>query len=247
MNQTNLLQKLAPLGVAVFGAISFTGIAVVSAQAAVFTQASSLQWTGSVSDFVKDAGIAIEDKTSFTVTFNPSEESSVNGISGDFVPYFPDLDLPNNFAAGGSTVTFNFVRETETILGFETSADFEIEDDLTFSFLTSATPGSPVTLTLPRGSIFTASLDTNGAVEVRLDSGGWKAVLPNAPDGDPDISGIANSSTLTFDQSDGSIIGVYSTTGSFNSPDTTIPESASILGILAIGGLGLGLKHKKQA
>ena len=36
MNQTNLLHKLAPLGVAVFGAISFTGIAVVPAQAAVF-------------------------------------------------------------------------------------------------------------------------------------------------------------------------------------------------------------------
>ncbi len=164
------------------------GLAAAPAQAANFTRPSSLQWTGDVSDFVKDAGVAIEDKTSFTVTFSPSKESSVQGISGNFVPYFPDLDLSDNFATGGSTVTFDFVEGTQRSQGSETSAEFEIEDDLTFSFLTPTAPGSPVMLTLRQGSVFTASLDSNGAVQVRLDSGEWKAVLPNAPDGDPDIT-----------------------------------------------------------
>ncbi len=139
----------------------------------------------------------------------------------------------------------------ETILGFQTSAEFKIEDDITFSFLTPSAPGSPVMLTLPEGSIFTASLDSNGAVQVRLDSGEWEAVLPNAPGGDPDISGIAISSTFTFDQSEASIIGVYSTTGNFEPPidlpPVTVPEPASILGLLTIVGLGLGLKCKKQS
>jgi len=270
MNQSNLLQKLNPLGVAVFSAISFTSIAILPAQAANFTQSSSLQWTGDTFDFTEHATNAIVNEESFSVTFNPSGEVSVRGASGDFVPYFSDL--PNDFATNSITVDFNFLAAIETPPGFQDAAEFQLGDDLIFSFQTPAGPDSPVTFTLPEGSIFTAELDIDGGVEVELDatelnSGGWEALLPNATGGDPNISGTANSSTFTFDQSEVSIVGVYSTTGDFGTSDPSdpsdppnppnpspvesepqvVPEPGSILGFLTIGGLCLLLKGKKQS
>ena len=230
------------------GAIAGVGIAATPAQAADFTQISSLQWTGDTSDFVQDAADAIVNETAFTVTFDVSGESSVRGASGDFVQYFPGL--PDDFVTNSPTVDFNFFMAIDTPPGFADAAEFELQDPLTFSFQTPAGPGSPVELTLPAGSIFTAVLDLDDGVEVELDPGQlglgeWEALLPNAPGGDPDISGTANSSTFTFDQSAASIIGVYSATGDF-SPNG-VPEPASILGLIAVGGLGMAMKRKKQS
>lgn len=252
IKQANLLQKLALLGVAVFGAISFTGIAVIPAQAAGFGQSSELRWTGDVSNFARDAKAAIENEGSFDLTFNFLEELSVRGVDGDFDPYFPKPDLPADFPTVASTVTFEFLDKAKTILGFQTSAEFKIGGNLIVPLFTPAAPDDPVMLTLLEGSIFTVSLDSNGAAQSTLESGELEAVLPGTPDGDPDISGIANSITLTFDQSGGSIRGGYSATADFSAPPPGIdprqvPEPASILGFLTIGSLGLGLKRKKQS
>lgn len=251
MNKIHCLQKFASLGVVVFSAISSTSISTAPANAASFTEQSSLGWSNGTSDFIDDATNAILAGNAaggepnlginFGVTFDPASAGGVALVSnstGDFDPYFTNGDTYN---AGSPTITFSYVGE---IIDpeFTAAADFRTDSPLTFTF-SPTDQSDDVTMTLPTDSLFRAEIELDGGVELELISGEWSAELENAMGGDPNITGTAFSSTFTFDEAGAEGGGQYSSGGSFR---TSIPEPASILGLVVVSGLGLGLKRKKK-
>ncbi len=248
MNQSNLLQKLAPVGVAAFGAISFTGIATAPAQA------GSLSWTNSTSSFIQDFldesnnGIL---PTTFDVTFTPGEISSVFLATGEFVPPFPpgiNPGSPQFFDVSSDIVSLNLESGTP-----DTTFIYELQDDLNFNFDITGNgfnPTEDVSVTIGAGSTFLGDFDTdNGNVdglgfeedelsEVVVNIAGVEYTLD-----DPLLEVTGES--FSFDQAVGEEFGQYS--GGTTVAGETVPEPATILGLLTVGGLGLGLKRKKQS
>ncbi len=260
MNKLSLLQKLAPVGVAAFGAISVIGIQAVPAQAVGFTSpVSSLEWDDTTDSFVAEAtdvfnaGAAGVGVASFDVTFSPVFAGGVANVgiaTGDFDPFFdnPPPDqvpiVPPNSAFG------TFVLDTVPINPPSPPADpaivlaagFELQDNLIFTFDTTVNgvPG-PVTATLPGGSTFLGELKDDGAVEFELEAGQWEFTLPDGS------FATAVSSEFEFGQTFFSPGGGYQAEGDVVHDGGRIPEPATIFGLLTVGGLGLRLKRKKQA
>lgn len=250
MNQTNLLQKLAPVGVAAFGAISVIGIAAAPAQAAGFTQTSTLEWDNGTSDFVDDV-VEIFDEfgnvgapTSFDVTFSPGSlggQAAVFFATGDFGPFFTPPPLPQFFDVSGADATF-VINSTPIMVGVDLEAEFLLDGPLTFEF--DARDAS-VTATLPDETPFLAQLLPDGSVEFELEDGEWEFVIDPNADGEENIMGRARSSVIEFGQDALAPNGSYAAQGT--ATRRAVPEPTTILSLLAVGGLGLGLKRKKQA
>ncbi len=248
-------QKLAALGVAALGAIAATGIATAPAQA--FTMTSVLEWDDGTSDFVEDATAVFNggantsnpngpiNLDTFDVTFSPfslGETAAVFIADGDFAPHFPGLPdffdiVPSDSAVGTFGLKLDGVYNTNPpATGIDIAAEFELQNTLTFTFDTDGIAGASaddVTATLAAGSLFLGELKDDDAVEFELELGEWEFTIPG-------MSATAFSSTFEFGQVAQSSGGGYQAEGIVG-----VPEPGTILGLLAVGGLGLGMKRKK--
>ena len=245
MNKSHLLQKLAPLPFAAFGVIVFTGITTAPAQA--FTLDSTLEWDDATSDFWDD--VNLDDVGDiFSVTFSPADlggEAASFINTGDFAPFFTDPDnlYPINNGAG-ATGTFQNLGPGAigSLPALPASESYlELTNDLVFNF------GNGVTATLPDGSIFVGLQEPDTSFEFDLEGG---AVIDGVLsewifniDGDTRIARFSNFEFGDLPPEDG---GNFAAEG-FIEGETRVPEPASIIGFLTIGGLGLGLKRKKQS
>ncbi len=229
MNKLNFL----PLGLASLGSIAALGIATTPVQA----QTSTFEWDDGTSDFV-DAAIAVfTGGGSFDVEFSPGGQAAVFIADGIFAPLFPTIPtLVNTVPTVG---TFSLIGDPTVTFPPGGSAEFRLDNELTFEFDTDGMPGIDLVGFLPEGSPFLGILNVDGSVEFDLESGGiaeWTAILPDG------TTVIADSSVFEFGQTAGSSGGAY-----IGELTVTTPEPTTILGLLAVSGLGLGLKGKKKS
>jgi len=220
---TKILSGVAVLGIAT----------AIAAPAQAFTVESTLEWDNGTDDF--NAEVDFTGGNTFDVVFSPAALGGVSAVfiaTGDFAPYFqvpPPTFIPLLPPPTGS---FTYVDETLTPGIFE----YSLDSDLTFTFDTTAQGnGSPVTATLPAGSIFLGEVGPGNSVEFELESGQWEFTLPNGH------TGTAFSSVFEFGDLPTTGGGTYDAEGVVG-----VPEPASLLGLLAVGGLGLVSKLKKQ-
>lgn len=233
MNQS-LLQKLAPMGVAAIGAIAATGIASAPAQA------GQLGWDDATSDFYSD--VINPDGTltgnDFSVTFSPDALAAVFSATEQFAPFFnpPELAFVDPITVGFD----NFV-DLGVVAGIQ-EFEYDLANDLVFDF------GNGVIVTLAADSTFLGEIDAAGGT---LEGVELEVV---------DIAGVTvqiGSDTYTlggpklfvtgfaFEFEDIAAIGGGEYAG-LVSVAAKVPEPGTILGLLAFGGLGLGLKRKKE-
>ena len=239
MKLPNFLQKLSPLGVATLGAIAATGMAIAPAQADDLM--GELPWLNGTSDFVDSATDSFDMVgDTFEVNFSPTF-GSLTGVAPvqaptfDFVPPFtpvPDF-YPINGNAGTGNITFENILLVAPAPGVTAEAEFKNNDLISFNF------GNGVTAELAAGSTFLGELKNDDAVEFELITGEWEFTF----DATTPTPGMAEafSSTFLFGQAAGTETGTYEAEGIIG-----VPEPGSILGLLAVGGLGLGMKRKKQ-
>ena len=259
MNNVYLLEKLAPVGVAAFGAISFISIATIPAQAQ--TLSGGLTWSNETTKFIQDFTIlnglidpndlagslsavntALSDAGSFDITFNPDPPATarVGSASGDFAPSFPDTGI--NYDVDPSTVSFNYVVDSASLTPSGDSINFEylLGDELDFNF--DVVPD--VLVEFSEGDEFLGVLEldsTNGnvlGVAFEEETLGGTVTIGTETQ-------AAFSQALVFEDIVGTDLGEYA--ASVSVQHESVPEPATILGVLAVGSLGLGLKRKKQA
>ena len=252
MSKLHFFQKLAPMGVASLGAIAAIaglGIAAAPAQAVSF---GALAWEDGTSNFFND--VEFVSGNSFEVTFvSPlftDDVTTVSGASGlllDGFGPFPDIV---NLIPEAPTASFTYDDNNQVGLptGF---ARYELDDDLVFNL------ENQVVVTIGAESTFVGEFDLNPAgqtqgVEFELDIaseatqvtvGGEVYSFAGGSDGDNLITG----EVFTFgDLEETTIGGEYGAEISIASHQG-VPEPASILGLLAVGGLGIAMKRKQQS
>ena len=177
MNRTDLLQKLAPLGVTVFGAISIIGIAVDSAQA---LGNGELGWQDTTSSFIGDFDIDFDPgppptagslpnviaPSTFDVTFTPNGFlANIADLQGEFEADFgfttPPPVLVNVEPATGS---FDFVQLIDPVdppTNPYNEFEYELDGDLAFVFQgedTDTTPNGTI-VTIKDGATFLGEVD----------------------------------------------------------------------------------------
>lgn len=246
MDKLHLLSKLTSVGVTALSIISFTSITARAADLGT----STLEWDDATTNFnaemtaILQAGPNPPNEGMFDVTFSPPELGGVAAVfiaTGHFEPFFPNL--PNFFpinGGNGTTGTFGLVEggvfnPNPPAAGIDIAAEFELKNDLIFDF------GNGVIATLPEESQFLGELRNDGAVELELELGEWEFFIPAIND-TPAKTVTAQDSVFEFGDLVGEDGGSYNAEGEFNK----VPEPATILGLLAFGGLTLSLKHKKQ-
>ena len=245
MTKPQFLTQIIPA----IAVIAGVGIAAAPAQAADFNAPlSTLEWDDATTDFNPEATAVFDggagNTETFDVTFSPESLGGVASVfiaTGDFDPYF---NPPEFVPVSGATGTFGLVsggvfNPDPPADGIATAAEFELQNALTFTFDTTASGnGSPVTATLPEGTEFLGELKDDGAVEFELELGEWEFTLPNG------VTGTAEDSVFEFGDLVGEAGGTYGAEGEV--VHAGVPEPTTILGLLAVGGLSLGLKRKKQ-
>lgn len=245
MNKLNLLPKLAITGVAT--TIAAFGISTVSAYAAIIGEFGFENGTTNFFEDVNPTLVGFTDE--FNVTFSPiaaGEQASTFNTSGVFTPPLPD-------APPGVILDLDQVTGTFRQIGYndnDSSGDislgdtFEyqlINDDLTFDF------DDGVTVTYGEDEIFLGTFD----FDVSGNPIGVEFVEENEVNPVVTIVGNPNS-PFTGDQVRESLIFSDLEAGDFGEYAgevqvvEVVPEPGTILGLLVIGGLGLGLKRKKQ-
>lgn len=242
MNKINL-SKLVRAGVA--GAIATTAIMANPAQA--IDDPSTLEWDNGTDSFIGEVDLSDEDNV-FDVLFSPLDAVAVFIATGHFEPFFDVPELVDLVPSGGVLGTFEneFIVDPDDLPpGVVAEAEYELLEDLMFTFDTDGSgdvSDGDVMATLPSGSMFLGEEILDGAVEFELVVGEWEFKIPAFGD-TPEKTVIAESSIMEFGQT------VASPGGAFLAEGTVIktPEPGTILGLLAIGGLGLGLKRKKQS
>ncbi|GGA37953.1 PEP-CTERM sorting domain-containing protein [Okeania sp. KiyG1] len=247
MNLPNLLQKLAPVGVAAIGAIAITGISTAPVQAGGI---STLEWDNGASNFnqeMKDvlgAGMG-----SFDVTFSPLE---LGGSAASFIAtnhFAPFFDTPGLFdIIPGDSVVGTFELDSMVTInpspGVALAGMFELTNDLKFTFDNDGSGDvseGDVMATMKAGAMFLGEELDSGAVEVVLTEGDWWFDIPESED-KPALTIKSIDSVLVFGDLEGPDGGTYAAQGEI----VKAPEPASMLGILAFGGLGLSMVKRKQ-
>ena len=247
MDQTNLFQKLAPLGVAAFGAISVIGIFTTSSQA--FTLTDSEFRDECTAAALGDPDCTIGDKTfSFVSASFAPRPGIVDPISGETIFDIVDVEL-----IGGTDYIFtydfipDFLDETFTYV-----IDVDVTDPE--KFFAEVDLDTTVDAFLPPSETLTANFvtNTNGVADdvtlISVNGGSAAENIPNARANMPTSIRVTN----TYDRDPDNPAGqklpgeISSFENSFRQ-DTKVPEPASMLGLLTIGGLGLGLKRKKES
>ncbi len=253
MNKLNLLSKLAIAGVA--GVTTAVNLVTAPAQAIEITPGSSLSWSDGTTIFYGQ----VNDDPGNTIVFDHNNTGAVtNNPLGDFAEWFPSAPffVDFNFSGNASQLTATLV-EGDPLPGTpngDTVAYF-YQEDVVFDFsdalldvegapsqLLYVIPGSPGTsvpgldVTQVIRDSFT---DTGVQFSLCLDTCDMQAYWL--------ADGMRTDSTNTHDFTDelgssGGVYGIISIT-----KGVSVPEPGTIVGLLAISGLGLGLKRKKQS
>lgn len=225
------------------GVAAGIGIATAPAQAQML---GALDWSDGTSNFFDDVNPGMGDD--FSVTFVspsfPEDLTTVNGASGLFSPFFgpfPDtVDLTTTPIG-----IFDYVSNPTA-----TTFLYALRNDLVFNFDSDDDGATDVSVTYGAGSTFLGDFDSdNGTilgVGFEEDSVDGEIVDINGKTfelgADNNITGVE----LVFnDIPETTVGGGYAAQVSVEMPHNDIPEPATILGLLAVGGLGLGLKRKK--
>ncbi|MDJ0519605.1 MAG: PEP-CTERM sorting domain-containing protein [Trichodesmium sp. MO_231.B1] len=225
-------QKFAPLGVAALSAIAATSIATAPAQAV-----GTLGFSNGASDFFQDVNPGQDD--TFTVIFSPDDSkdpfddnlgsTAVSTANGHFSPPFtpaPPLGLVDLVPV---TANFSWVSGTSTNPG--DIFTYELVDAITFNF-----PNEDVTVTWEAGTIFEGTFNNNNGV-------GFVEVSENNP---PTVTGILSTTVISDEISFQDILATGGAEYEVSvATGEKIPEPTAVLGLLAVGGLGLGMKRKK--
>ena len=235
MNQTNLLQKFAPLGVAAFGAISVIGIATAPAHAAVIG-AAGFDAEGILNE--------VGNTTTLSDIFNFADEEYSGIFSGLGTPNTPGspqdngpIFAPNTYrivevkdlvltTANGTDYTNGFIDDFKV---YENSNGDQITFDLNPGFdWFRSTVGDEIIYSNIGGyeGNYTADDASINDLLVTLDPNGFGAFQ------------FSDSGTLEFAE--------IEVTQDAQANGNTVPEPTTILGLLTFGGLGFGLKRKKQ-
>ncbi len=234
MNKLNFLPKLAFTSLA--SAIAVFGITNTPVQA---LEGGTLEWDDGTDSFIGEVDFDTLGST-FDVLFSPNELAAVFIADGHFEPFFPGVPPGALFPLAPALGEFVNTDPDLEIPETENSAEFGLTSDLVFEF------DNGVVATLPQlGTVIDGELLEDGAVEFELIDGEWEFDLPDNPDTpefDPK-SIVVQSSVLEFGQTAASPGGGYIA----EATKVTTPEPGTILGLLAVGGLGLGLKRKKQS
>ncbi len=250
MNLPNFLQKLAPVGVAAIGAITITGITTAPVQATPGT-ISTLEWSDGATNFnqemkdVFDAGIG----NSFDVTFSPLQ---LGGSAASFIatnhfePFFNTPGLFDIIPGDSAMGTFELVSPLTMAPepGVARAGDFELTNDLKFTFDNDGNgvvSDGDVMATMKAGALFLGEELESGAVEVELTQGDWWFNIPAFED-KPAKMMKSTDSVLVFGDLVGPDGGTYAAEGEI----TKTPEPASMLGLLAFGGLGMSMVKRNQ-
>ncbi|VEP12357.1 conserved hypothetical protein [Hyella patelloides LEGE 07179] len=250
MSEPQFVHKLAPVGVAVFGAIAvIAGIGITAAPA----QAGSLQWADGASSFFDEVNPVAGD--TFSVTFSPDNLTFVGTANGEFVPPFPAAPPPFVQSVDSALGNFEFVSSLPLVDDVVQEFKYELTNDLVFDF------NNEVVVTYAAGSLFQGEFDVplgGGPIEgvefEAIELAGVTVVTPGQTYnlGEPDFP-VTGSAFVFEDIPDGAAgysgsVSVTVTEISEPPPGTLaeIPEPTTILGLFAVCGLGLGLKCKKQ-
>ena len=269
MNKLYSSKNLAFLGTLGLGVIAATGIATAPAQAADFeAPLSTLEWDDGTDDFNPEVVIPPNNTGSnvFDVVFSPPNLGGVASVfiaTGDFNTFFEDppaVELPQFFpidSGSGTQGQFSFVSfdapagsSLPDLPEGGNAAYYKLDNNLEFEFDTNSVVGNggPVTATLPQDSIFEVVKEPDGAVSALLEGGAlglgeWEFTLP-ATATSPAKTATATDSVFEFGDLVGTDGGTYDAEGEV--VHERVPEPASILGLLAVGGLGMAMKSKKQ-
>jgi hypothetical protein len=234
MNKLNSLVKLAIASAA--GTITAIGITAVPAQAQALE--GTFEWDNGTDSFIGEVDLTTLGNT-FDVQFSPDDIAAIFIASGDFANFYTP-PLLEDLVPSGPTGTFENVLVIADPLppGVVAEAEYELSNDLVFTFDTDdsgdASAGDLVA-TLEAGALFLGEEILDGSVEFELVIGEF---LLDAPGFD---TTTADASAFEFEQTPGSPGG-----GFVAQTTIAVPEPGTILGLLAVGGLGLGLKRKKQ-
>ncbi|MDJ0633252.1 MAG: PEP-CTERM sorting domain-containing protein [Xenococcaceae cyanobacterium MO_188.B29] len=239
--KNNTLTDSLASGAAAIALIAGVGIAATPAQA------STLGWSNGTSDFFNGVG-----NPNFQVIFSPDVTqdplndgigaASIDNADGVFVP--PFQGAPPIFLESIQEAVGNFDIVVDGGTGIGATGIYELADPLTFVFpdITPENGAPEVSVTWDAGTEFDYIFDTDNSVEFRL-----AASQPA-----PMVTGIDFEDETFLDDGlefeDGSLPagGEYLAEVEYNN-GPTVPEPGTILGLLAIGGLGLGLKRKQQS
>ena len=251
MGLPNILQKLAPVGVATLGAIAATGIAIAPAQATE-GEISTLEWSDGTTNFNQEMKDVLDGMIgdSFEVIFSPD---ALGGQAASFIatehfapffdtPGFYDI-IPDDSAVG----IFELLSPVNIAPapGIVRAADFQLTNDLKFTFdndMNGVVSEGDVMATMKAGSIFLGEELEDGAVEVELAQGEWWFNIPAVGD-KPAQMVKAEDSVFEFGDLVGPDGGTYAAEGEIVKK---VPEPTAVLGLLTIGGLGLGMKRKQK-
>ena len=269
MSQTNLLQKLASVGIVAFGAISVT--AIVSAPVQAATLDGDTGFDDGMSGFIDQGFSAISPGPNvavpgnFNVTFSPGLITQLSLNNGVFAPPLVDATNPTQVNLVGPAPVGNF-----QFLGFDppvnplVNAYNEFEYLLTNNIDFNFENGTVVTIdagstflgevdvasfdpTLAEGFEFEA-LASTATIQVGGETYTTAGNVVNTPDGPATF--IVNGETFGFQQALNTSSGTYE--GNFSvecqGPGcVAVPEPISIFGLLVVGGLGIVIKNKKQS
>ena len=244
MNKLYLSKNFAFLGSLAIGTIIAAGIATSPAQASILSTAG---WGDGTDDWFDDHFVGVTN----TVGAGPDtfDIDLTNGLfllnpGGTGVFNTPEYALGEFLENSQFPITMTFEKLGTS--GDGTVGDpFEyvlVDDGITFE-LPDTVDDETVTYTQPEGSVFDFVLDPGVEIEGFLNPVSDMAGFYEIND-DPKQT-IAS----TFEISD--LVGVgaggeYVLEAEFEE-NGKVPEPSTILGLLAFGGLGLGLKRKKQS
>ena len=224
MMTTNKLTKILS-GVAVFGIASAIA---APAQAIVIT--GTLGWSNGTSDFFSDVNPGAGD--TFSVTFSPDNITLISTATGVFNPEFAPAPPPytaTTTATGGFEYTEN---QTGLAPG---EFRYQLTNDLTFVFPDPG-KGSGASVTWATGTTFRGFFDTANSVEFEVEGH-----LPTIAGIDEIPPHFVVDDVFQFGDGVGLAGGVYDA-----EVEVSVPEPGTILGILAVGGLGLVSRLKRQ-
>ena len=257
MNQTNLLQKIAPVGVAAFGVLSFTGI--TPAQAAVI---GSLGFDNGSTSFIQAFDLTAPGTANdFSITFSPAGITQISESTGVFLPPGPippaaPVQVAVNSPIGNFSLINTFAPIDPAVNAFS-EFEFRLDNNIFFDF------GGGETVTYLAGSTFLAEVDValgnpTLAEGVEVEALALGAIATTTDGNTYTLTGIDcnTDSNFTcqitgedfgFAQDVGGIASRYLGGVVVSSTRKGVPEPTTILGLLTVGSLGLGLKRKKQS
>ncbi len=240
MNKLNLLSKLAIAGT--LGMIGTVGVTATSADAST----GGVAWTVFTNDFIDqlnpdlDVPPLDDPPDTFNLIFGDGgAATSINSTSGKFINWLGDA--PPSFSINVPEVTVELQQSIPLDGTPPALAVYTAVNDETFDFSSGLLPTASITSlewVVPMGTQFLLTGLTENSANVSLcvetcegrpfwlaDGEELHAINNIAVEVDPQQAQSSASSTLI----------------------KKAPEPGTVLGLLAISGLGFGLKRKKQS